>query len=146
MRPRPLFLTGLVAVVAAGSFAPAVAAPKPKPKPIVVSYTTGPTTPDPTTSGTPNDTCDVVNPTARDRHAFKVPAAGRLQVAMQQTGDWALAVRDKDGATLSKSDGGSPTDVESIDMRFKKAGQISVDACNFLGAPTAKITITFTYK
>lgn len=148
MRTRNILAASLVVVAAAGSLSPAVAKgkPKAKPKPIVVQYTAGPLTVDPTTSGTVRDTCDVVNPTARDRHPFKVPAAGVLKVDMVQTGDWAIAVRDKDGSTIGKSDGAGPLDVESVELPFKKGEEVLVDTCNFAGAPTAKITLKFTYK
>ncbi len=140
MRLRTVAATSLVAVVAAGTLAPALAAP---PKTITVTYEVGPLTPDPTPIA--GDVCTPALPTAIDATEFKVPAAGRLKVNIDVVGDWALGMRDAKGKRLAESDGGTPETVESMDVKFKKAGVVTVESCNFAGAPTGTVTLTFTY-
>ena len=143
MRLRTAAITSLVAVAAAGTLAPAVAAPNKKP--ITKTYTVGPLTPDPTPIA--GDICDPINPNARHSEPFKVPGAGRLKVDIDFTGDWALAMRDaKKDTRLAESDGGTPETDESMDVKFKKPTEVFIDACNFAGAPTATVTYTFTWK
>jgi hypothetical protein len=141
MRLRTAAITSLIAVAAAGTLTPALAAPAKKP--ITKTYSVGPLTPDPTPIL--GDICDPVSPTARHSEPFKVPAAGRLKVDIKFTGDWALALRDKKGARLAESDGASPETPESMDVKFKKATEVLIDSCNFAGAPTASVTYTFTF-
>ena len=142
MRLRTVAVTSVVAVAAAGSLAPAVAAPKPKP--IKKIYTVGPLTPDPTPIA--GDICDPATPTGRHSEPFKVPATGRLKVDIDFTGDWALGMREKKkGTRLSESDSGDPTADESMAVTFKRATEILIDACNFAGSPRATVTYTFTF-
>lgn len=142
MRLRTAAVTAVVAVAAAGTLTPALAAPKPKP--ITKTYTVGPLTPDPTPIA--GDICDPATPTARHSEPFKVPAAGRLKVDIDFAGDWALAMRDsKKDTRLAESDGASPETDESMDVKFKKPTEVLIDACNFAGGPTATVTYTFTF-
>ncbi|MBK5306371.1 MAG: hypothetical protein JJD92_06750 [Frankiaceae bacterium] len=145
MRTRTALTTGLVAVLAVGSFAPAMAG-KAKPKPIKIAYTaTG--NPDPTsTNPTTNEICAPTLPTAIHHYSFKVPAAGTLEVALNNTLDWSVAVRAADGESLASSDGGAPQDKESTSVRFKKGQTISIDTCNFAGEPSINVTGLFTFK
>ena len=144
MRLRLLAATSLVAVAAAGTLAPALAAPA-KPKPFTKTYEVGPLTPDPTPIA--GDICDPATPTAIHSEAFKIPGPGRVKVDIDFVGDWALAMRDaKKGSRLAESDGGTPETDESMDVKFKKAGEIFVDSCNFAGAPTATVTVSYTPK
>lgn len=142
MRTRTALAASLTAVVAVGALSPAVAGPKPTPKPIKMTYTAS-ATPDPTPIAF--EICQPVTPTARHTTPFKVPAAGTLAITIAMTGDWALGLRTKSGSTLASSDGGGPTDAESIQMKFKKATEVLIDACNFAGGPTAQVSYTFTY-
>lgn len=143
MRIRTAAVTSLVAVAAAGTLAPAMAAPA-KPKPITKTYTATAPTPDPTPIA--GDVCTPALATARHSEPFKVPAAGRLKVDIEFVGDWALAMRDsKKGTRLAESDGASPETPESMDVKFKRATEVFIDACNFAGGPTATVTYTFTY-
>ena len=139
MRIRTLAATSLVAVAAAGSLAPALAAP---PKPIVEKYDAT-ATPDPTTSNV-TEICDPVTPTARHSHEFKVPAAGTLKVELGNTLDWAIGIR-VNGKLVASADGGTPEVKEVVQTKFKKATVVSVDTCNFAGEPTVPVTVTFTY-
>ena len=142
MRLRTATVTALVAVAAAGTLAPAVAAPKPKP--ITKTYTATAPTPDPTPAL--GDICTPTLETARHSEPFKVPAAGRLKVDIEFTGDWALGLRDsKSGSQIASSDGATPETPESMDVKFKRPGEVFIDACNFAGGPTAVVTYTFTY-
>lgn len=144
MRTRTALTTGLVAVLAVGSFAPALAG-KAKPKPIKIAYTaTG--NPDPTsTNPATGEICAPTLPTAIHHYTFKVPAAGTLEIALNNDLDWSVAVRE--GAeSLATSDGGAPQDKEATSLRFKKATTISIDTCNFAGEPSINVTGTFTFK
>ena len=146
MRTRTALATGLIAVIAAGSLAPAVAATKPKPKPINIAYTAS-AMPDPTsTNPATGEICAPTLPTAKFSHTFKVPAAGILEISLNNSMDWSLAIRDADGASLATSDGGTPTDPEGATLRFKKAATVSIDTCNFAGEPSIDVTGRFTYK
>ena len=139
MRLRTVAAASMVAVAAAGTLAPALAAPA---KPITKTYTATAVTPD----GTPvaGDICDPVLPTAKHEEAFKVPGPGTLKVTMVQELDWALALIDSKGKRLAESDGGVPTDKESMQVKFKKATDVVIRSCNFAGTPTSEITYTFT--
>jgi hypothetical protein len=142
MRTRTAIAIAAALVTAAGAMAPAVAAPKKAP--IKGSYTAGPLTPDPTPIA--GNVCEPATPTAIDKHTFKVPAAGVLQVDLEWQGDWALGLRDSAGDRLGESDGGTPDTVESMQVKFKRGETVTIEACNFAGAPTAKVSYTFTYK
>jgi hypothetical protein len=149
-------LTSLAALlaVAALSSAPAHAATKKKakPKPIHGSYTVT-LLPDPT----PNATnlagmpgCTGVSPAAVDNHAFKVPAAGTLNVVLDSadpTGtsntDWDLYLIDTDGSVLDGSHGG--TSHEEVTDKFKKGQPLTIQVCNLIGQPSGTVTYTFTY-
>ena len=143
MRARTALVAGLALVTAAGSLAPAVAAPKKKP--IKVTYEVGPLTPDPTPIAL-GEICAPATPSAIDAREIKIPAAGTLQVDIDFVGDWALGMRDKAGDRLAESDGGTPETDESMTVKFKKAQTITIEACNFAGGPEATVTYTFTFK
>ena len=143
MRARTVLVAGLCAVTAAGSLAPAVAGPK-KP-PIKKSYEVGPLTPDPTPIAL-GEICAPATPSAIDARQIKIPGAGTLQVDIDFVGDWALGMRDAAGDRLAESDGGTPETDESMTVKFKKAQTITIEACNFAGAPTATVSYVFTWK
>lgn len=141
MRLRTVAVTSLVAVAAAGSLTPALAGPKPKP--ITKTYTATAPTPDPTPFV--GDVCDPALPSAKHEEKFTVPAAGTLKVGIVQELDWALAMIDGKGKRLAESDGGSPVDKESMQVKFKKKTDVVIRACNFAGTPTSQVTYTFTF-
>jgi hypothetical protein len=146
MRTRSVLVAGLVAVTAAGSLAPAMAATKSKPKPIKIAYTAT-ALPDPTsTNPATGEICAPTSPAAIYSYTFKVPAAGVLDIALNNDLDWSVAIRDADGETLSSADGGSPEVKEATSVRFKKAGTVSIDTCNFAGEPEINVTGLFTYR
>ena len=142
MRARTVIVAGLAAVIAAGSLAPAVAAPKKKP--MKLAWTAS-ATPDPSSSNV-RGTCAPTVPTGIHHYTFKVPAAGTLEVTLNNTLDWSVAVRDAAGETLADADGGSPETLEMVTVKFKKAETISIDSCNFAGEPQINPTGTFTFK
>jgi hypothetical protein len=144
MRTRTALTASLVLVAAAGSLAPAVAATKSKPKPIPIAYTAS-ALPDATsTDPVSGAVCVPTLPTAIYHYTFKVPAAGTLQVALNNSLDWSAAVRDAGGDTLAESDGEMPQDAEGFTIAFKKAQTISIDTCNFAGEPSIDVTGSFT--
>lgn len=148
MRTRTALAASLTAVVALGALSPAVAAPakpKPKPKPIVMTYDATATPDATTTLPEPVErSCDPVTPTARHRTAFKVPAAGTLKVELDNTLDWAVAVR-QGGKLLASADGETPEVKETVVVKLRKAGTVDLDACNFAGEPVVPVKVTFTF-
>ncbi len=144
MRTRTALATALIGVIAVGSAVPSFAA-KPKPKPITQTYTAS-ALPDPTsTNPATNEICAPTLPTAIHKHAFKIPAAGTLEVALKNKLDWSVAVR-QGSESLASADGGTPEVSESTSVTFKKATTVSIDTCNFAGEPSIDVNITFTYK
>ena len=141
MRLRTAAVTSLVAVAAAGTLTPALAAPAKKP--ITKTYTATAPTPDPTPIA--GDICDPLLPGSKHEEKFTVPAAGTLKVTMVQELDWALAMLDASGKRLAESDGGTPTDKEAMQVKFKKKTDVVIRSCNFAGTPTYEITYVFTF-
>jgi hypothetical protein len=145
MRLRTAAVTSLVAVVAAGTLAPAVAAPKPKP--VSKEYTATAATPDPVTP-LANGNCQPELPGSFHEEPFTVPFAGTLKVDLTGfQGDWALAVL-KNGQSLADSDQsvGEPLDrPETVTLKLKKKGdKLVIRACNFAGGPTANVKYVHT--
>lgn len=106
-------------------------------------------TPDPT-SDTPapvgKGKCAPKTPTGRVTHTFTMPAAGTLHVSVNNKLDWSADIRDADGSVETDSDGGSPTDAESMDLTLKKKTAVVIGVCNNEGEPSITVTYTFTYK
>lgn len=142
MRARTVLAAGLVAVTAVGSLSPALAAPKKKP--IKLAWKAQ-ATPDPTSTAVAG-ACTPTVPSAIHHYTFKVPAAGTLEVALNNSLDWSGAIRTAGGETLQAVDGGSPNDAEVLSVKFKKAQTISIDTCNFAGEPEISPTGLFTFK
>ena len=143
MRTRTAVVAGLVAVTAAGSLSPAFAG---GPKPFKGTWSAA-ATPDPTgDSPAGSMKCDPVTPTGRATTTVKIPGPGVLTVALNNSLDWSGDLRDKSGDVLSDSDGGSPTDAESLFAKFKKATTVTIGACNLEGEPSINVTYSFTPK
>ena len=147
MSRRPAVALAVLAVAAAGTL-PAYAA-KPKPRPIHGSYKVN-LLPDPTANAT-TDGCGVI-PQSQDKHAFTVPAAGKLQVVLDSpnpTGneaastDWDLNLLDQDGEIIDSSTG--PTAHEEMSDKFKQKTPVTIWVCNLAGEPSGTVTYTFTY-
>jgi hypothetical protein len=106
------------------------------------AYTTGVTLPDPTTSGAPYETCEGL-PTSRHRRAVVLPGPGRLTVSLSSVGDWGLALRDARGRALGRTDAVLLGGTERLALRVRARTRVLVDACNFAGAPTARVSWVF---
>lgn len=148
MNRTAALLAGCVAVV--GVVAPtASAAPKAKPKPITKTYTATAPTPDPTNfAGMGYSVCAQNVPQSFHDEPFKVPAAGTLKVELTgYLGDWDLLLMDGAREEIAFS---GLTEVqgqaEVVQVKFKKATQTHIIACNWAGAPTGTVKYTFTYK
>lgn len=150
MNRTAVLLAGTVALV--GIAAPqSIAAPKKKP--ITKTYTATAVAPDPTNflglaTGGGYSVCAQNVPGSFHDEPFKVPAAGTLKVELTgYTGDWDLLLMDGAKEELAYSGltelQGAP---EVVSVKFKKATQTHIIACNWAGAPTGKVTYTFTYK
>ena len=158
---RRLTSTVALLAVAALTSAPAHAATKkkPKPKPIRGSYAVH-LNPDPTTdvfseAGKPNPTGEPcgLSTASENRHAFKIPAAGTLNVVLDSPNplpaayavgpDWDLHIMDADGSELDSST--SPQAHEETTDKFKKAQPLTIVACNLTGGTDAKVSYVFTY-
>lgn len=124
-----------VAVIAV----PAVAAP---PKPVSQKFSYTDPTPDATATAGTAEGCDGLLPNEAPVE-FTAPAAGKLKVSITTTGDWALEVRDAKGRVLGSSDGGVPTDQESVSIKIKAAGTYTVLPCNLGGLPNATGVIDY---
>ena len=147
---RRLALTALPVVALAVAVLPAHAA---APKQIKGSYdVTLPPNPTLEATGQVGDGCDTSPlPSGTDDHAFKVPAAGTLQVVLDSadpTGtnntDWDLYVLDADREIIDSSHGA--TSHEETISKFKKGAPVTIQVCNLAGNPEAKVSYTFTYK
>lgn len=146
MQPRHL-VTALAAVaVVTVAVAPASAAKKHKP--ISGSKQITDTTPDPTASAPESGAgCDSLLPAQFPREApvsIKIPAAGKLKVAINNQLDWAIEIFDSKGTSLGGSDGPNPNDVELTTVKIKKAGTYQMFACNLGGEPTVTMKWTWT--
>jgi hypothetical protein len=132
--------------VAAVAAPPAMAAPKKK-KPITKTYAVTAPAPDPTNYAMQGySVCAQNVPGSFDKQTFQVPAAGSLSVELSGfTGDWDLLLEDSDDSELASGGSSGVSNVESVDVRFKKAQKVSIVACNWAGAPTASVTYTFTF-
>jgi hypothetical protein len=143
MNLRRILPLAAVAVLAAGAFLPAQAAPKK----FAGSYSVT-LLPDPTPNvfveaGMGN--CFNVNPAAVDRRDLKVPTKGRLSIVLDSpdptgTGntDWDLYVTDKDGESLGEGSGA--TSHEEVTFKLKKATTVTVSVCNLAGQPSGTVT------
>jgi hypothetical protein len=122
MRLRTVTVAALVAVAAAGTLSPALAAPKT----VKESYTATAPVPDPTP---------------------KMPFAGKLQVDLTGfQGDWALAVLNDKGEKIAEHDNSDlPLDAPSqVVLKVKKPTELIIRACNFAGGPTAQVDVVAT--
>ncbi len=114
------------------------------PKPIKKTFTAA-ATPDPTATAT--SACHGLTPSSRFTVPFKVPAAGKLVVDLSGfQGDWDLIVESKGGSTLGESAGFVEATKETVSLKFKKATEVVIVACNFAGGPTASGAYTFTFS
>ncbi len=144
MRRTAALATGLAGITAIALAAPALAAP---PKPFTQTSTFTDATPDPsgnTESGNENH-CSGLLP-QETPISVKIPGPGDVDVTLSGvTGDWALQIQDAAGNVIGGTDV-NPPEAEATSVRLKKAATIKVLPCNLAGAPTAKVTIAYTYR
>lgn len=159
MKIRNALPVALAALVAAGAFAPAVAAP-PKPKPIVEEWSMQhapvplPLVGIEGVDGTNSCTDPAFEGLSTTTKTIKTKGAGTLEVTITDfSGDWDITVMDDKGRVLGI---GGPTTTptalaesgatEKAVIKTKKAMTLVVATCNFLGGPTAEGKLVFTYK
>lgn len=149
MNRRTVLPAALVAVVAVGSFAPAMA--KPKRKPITKTFTASAPVPHPYPPSGPSCSDNPATP-SEHHETLKVPAKGKLTVTLTGfTGDWDLGLFDKAGNSIAEGAGvntpnaNTGNGVEELTAKIKKPGTYIIDACNFAGGPTASGTIKFVF-
>lgn len=83
----------------------------------------------------------------RVTHVFTTPGNGSMDISMTNfQGDWDLYAVDSDGNTLGQSTGFVEATTERIILTLKKGQEIGIMACNFIGTPTADLSLTYTYK
>lgn len=145
LRRHAIAATAVIVALGTVSLTPAGAA---KPKPFSGSKAYTDATIDPT--GSAPDTsagCDSLIPAPFPHETgfqISVPAPGKIKVALNNTGDWALEIRDPKGAVIATSDGGTPEIVESATVKAKKAGKYTIIPCNLGGAPNVTVTYSYT--
>ena len=158
MSIRKSIPAALCLVVAAGSLAPALAAPA-KPKPITGKYALE-LLPVPVPlvgqSPEPANSCvaDQLEGISTDTREIKVAGPGVLDVKVTKfSGDWDITVRS--GATVLGIGAGTTTgdpsglgtdNTETIAIKVRKAGVLKLGVCNFLGGPTANVEFVFKYS
>lgn len=151
MRVRSVAPLAIVAIVAAGSFVPANAAPKRKP--LKKTYNVQ-LAPDPdaseATACSGELRADAVN---MDIEPIKVAGPGILTVKITKfQGDWDMAVFNSSGAQVAEGGGTSTPNTSTAEMtetlkyKSKKAQTLSLHVCNFLGTPTATVSYTYVYS
>ena len=148
-RPAFTVIAAGVALATATSAISASAATKPKTHTLKGSYDVT-ALPDPTVEATDETgtNCANINPESVDLHSLNLPGKGLLNVALNATDptgtalDWDLYLLDSKGNELGESTGGSSA--EQIITPAK--GKVTIKAFNLMGAPTATVTYSYTYK
>ena len=142
MRGRTFLLAGLLGAVAAGSLAPAHAAP---PKSFRKTVTFVDSTPDPTAYFLGPEHCMGRLP-AEKPVTVAIPGPGVVDIAISGfSGEWSLMITDKDGEVIGVADTDPPT-TESTTLRMRRAAKINILPCNIAGTFEATLTYGYTYK
>ena len=141
MRRSVLALTCL-GLVAAGSLAPAQAAP---PKSFSKTVTFVDATPDPTAFFLGPEHCQGRLP-AEDPVVVDLPGPGKVDIAIAGfQGEWSLMVTNPNGSVIGVADADAP-ETESLTMKVKRAGKIHILPCNIAGTFEATLSYAYTYK
>jgi hypothetical protein len=148
---RPAVTTIAVTVAVASTLTAVSASAATKPKSHVMKGQYNLTLlPDPTVEATDftGTACANINPDSVDLHPLNLPAKGLLQVTLSSpdpTGalDWDLYLLDAHGNEIGASNGASSQ--EGIVTPLNKS-KVTIKACNLMGAPTATVSYSFTYK
>jgi hypothetical protein len=151
MKVRRVATVAIVALLAAGSYAPAMA--HPKKKPITKSYDLNllPLWESPTEACSTATTGGALVGVSIDIQTIKPTGPGLLAVKVDgYQGDWDISVRDADGAEIGRGSGNDTPNAgpgaESFEMKFKKPEPLQIAICNFSGTPQAHASFTYTYK
>jgi hypothetical protein len=147
MQVRRVATVAAVALVAAGAYAPATAAPKKKP--ITKSYALNllPIQANPTEAcATPE-----LEGISVDTQKITPTGPGFLTVSVTgYQGDWDIAVKDADGVEIARGSGNDTPNAgpgtETFELKFKKAEPLQIAICNFAGTPQGQAKYTYTYK
>ena len=141
---RPAVLALAVLAVGTAVAPGALAAPKPVSK----TYTATAPMPDPSNfAGQGYSVCAQNVPQSFHLEEFKVPAAGTVKVVLTGfQGDWDLLLMDGKGNEMAYGGAIEPGAPEIAQVKFKKAGEVQIVACNWAGGPTGEVTYTFTPK
>lgn len=157
---RKALPVALVAVVAAGAFAPALAAPA-KPKPITASYAvTGVPVPLPLVGETPVETASscmdpALEGVSTTTRTITPTGPGTLQVTLTGfAGDWDITLLSAKGEVLAEGFGTvtgetsslGAANTEKLVAKVKKGQPLQIAVCNFAGGPSAEASFTYTYK
>ncbi|MDX6196977.1 MAG: hypothetical protein QOJ79_128 [Actinomycetota bacterium] len=151
MQVRRVATVAAVALVAAGAYAPAIAAAKKAP--VKKSYDMQlPPLPNPP-QGTPSCADDQLVGTTIHSETLKTTGPGVLTVKVNGFyGDWDITVYSGDHELEGVSDGTSTpntstsTGEDVFTQKFKKPVSLEIRTCNFAGSPSAHGEYTFTYK
>ena len=139
---RTVLLAAATGVLAAGAFAPALAAP-PASFSKTVTFVDG--TPDPSAFFLGPEHCMGRLP-AEQPVAVNIPGPGGVDVAISGfTGEWSLMITDKDGDVIATADADAPA-TESTSFRMKRAGKINILQCNLAGTSEATLKYGWKYK
>jgi hypothetical protein len=146
MRTRTALAGAAALLAAAGSMTPALAGPTGGG--VVKGSWTATATPNPTGNNPAGSAyCSPTGPVGRATQEFTVPGPGSLEVTLNNALDWSGDIREKGSdEVLAQSDGGTPTDLESMSSTFKKKTVVVMGACNLEGEPSVNVTYTFTPK
>lgn len=150
MQVRRVATVATLAVLAAGAYAPAMAAGK---KSVTKSYDMQlmPVADPP--SGTPSCARAQLEGISIHTETLKTTGPGTLKVKVNGFGgDWDISVFDADGLVGvgdgTSTGGGAPATAgeDVFEAKFKKATELKIATCNFAGTPKAHGTYTFTAK
>ncbi|HVE73879.1 MAG TPA: hypothetical protein VNA30_02145 [Mycobacteriales bacterium] len=140
---RTLLLASCLAVVAAGSLAPAHAKP---PKSFKRSVIFVDRTPDPIGFHVGPEHCRSYLGPMEKPVEVAIPGPGVVDVAISGfSGQWSLLIMDKDGEVLGTADADPPA-TEATTLRLKRAMKINILPCNNYGTFEATLTYGYTYK
>ena len=139
---RTVLLVTATAVLAAGAFAPALAAP---PSSFSKTVTFVDSTPDLSGYFLGPEHCSGELP-AEKPVAVSIPGPGTVDVAISGfTGEWSLMITNKDGDVIATADADAPA-TEATSFRVKRAGTINILPCNLAGTTQATLKYGYTYK
>lgn len=149
MNVRRIAAIAALGVAAAGVYAPAAAAPKKKKAPLTKSYELN--MPPLFTNATEACADNRLEGISLHLEPIKPTGPGVLVATVTGfTGDWDMAVKDKDGEEIAAGAGSSTPNPgpgeDTVTVKFKKAQDITLAVCNFLGTPNAKVKYTYTYS